>query len=110
MADKPSRNFGSDNVSPVCAPVMAAIEAANVGPAASYGADDYTRRLRGTASEVFETDVAIYPVATGTAANALALSQIAPPYGGIYCYEAAHIVTDECAAPEFFTGGARLFG
>jgi threonine aldolase len=59
---------------------------------------------------VFETDVAIYPVATGTAANALALSQIAPPYGGIYCHETAHIVTDECGAPEFFTGGAKLLG
>jgi threonine aldolase len=49
-------------------------------------------------------------VATGTAANALALSQIAPPYGGIYCHTGAHIMTDECGAPEFFTGGAKLLG
>lgn len=110
MADKPSRNFGSDNVSPVCAPIMAAIEAANSGPTSSYGADDFTRRLQSAASRAFEKDVAIYPVATGTAANALALSQIAPPFGGIYCHETAHIVTDECAAPEFFTGGAKLLG
>ena len=109
-AGKPSRNFGSDNVSPVCAPIMAAIEAANAGPTSSYGADDFTRRLQGAASRVFERDVAIYPVATGTAANALALSQIAPAYGGIYCHETAHIVTDECGAPEFFTGGAQLLG
>jgi threonine aldolase len=105
-----SRNFTSDNVTPVCAPIMAAIDAANSGMAASYGADEWTERLQAVASRVFEADVAIYPVATGTAANALALSQIAPPYGAIYCYETAHIVTDECAAPEFFTGGAKLLG
>jgi threonine aldolase len=62
------------------------------------------------ASNLFETDVVIYPVATGTAANALALSQIAPPYGGVYCHTGAHIVTDECGAPEFFTRGAKLLG
>jgi threonine aldolase len=105
-----SRDFGSDNVSPACAPVMSAINAANTGSVASYGDDELTKRLRKVACEVFETDLAIYPVATGTAANALALAQIVPPYGGIYCYESAHIVTDECGAPEFFTGGARLLG
>jgi len=110
MSGKPSRNFGSDNVSPVCAPIMAAIAAANGGPTSSYGADEFTRQLQGAASRVFEKEVAIYPVATGTAANALALSQIAPPFGGIYCHETAHIVTDECGAPEFFTGGAKLLG
>jgi threonine aldolase len=66
--------------------------------------------LQGSASRVFETEVAIFPVATGTSANALALSQIAATYGGIYCHETAHIVTDECGAVEFFTGGARLLG
>jgi threonine aldolase len=110
MPGKPSRNFGSDNVSPVCAPIMAAIEAANAAPTSSYGTDDFTRRLKDVASSVFEKEVLIYPVATGTAANALALSQIAPPFGGIYCHETAHVVTDECGAPEFFTGGAKLLG
>jgi threonine aldolase len=105
-----SRDFGSDNVSPVCAPIMAAINAANTGSAASYGDDEITRRLKRVASEVFETDLAIYPVSTGTAANALALAQLAPAHGGIYCYEAAHIVTDECGAVELFTGGSRLLG
>jgi threonine aldolase len=89
---------------------MEAINAANSELAPSYGADQLTARLQAVASGVFEREVAIYPVATGTAANALALSQIAPPYGAIYCYETAHIVTDECAAPEFFTGGAKLLG
>jgi threonine aldolase len=103
-------NFGSDNVTPACDAVMRAVNAANVGMAHSYGADDLSARLERRASELFETEVAIYPVTTGTAANALALSQIAAPHGAIYCYEAAHIVTDECGAPGFFTGGAQLIG
>jgi threonine aldolase len=105
-----SRNFGSDNVTPVCAPIMAAINAANSGAMPSYGADEFTERLRAAASTLFEREVAIFPVATGTAANALALAQVSPPFGGIYCHEAAHIVTDECGAPELFTGGAKLLG
>ena len=103
-------NFGSDNVTPACEAVMQAINAANQGAAYSYGGDEITARLRARANELFETEVAIFPVTTGTAANALALSQIAVPYGAIYCYEAAHIVTDECGAPEFFTGGTKLIG
>jgi threonine aldolase len=110
MADALTRNFGSDNISPVCAPILAAIQAANRAPTGAYGADPFTERLTGVVSKLFETDVLIYPVATGTAANALALSQIAPPYGGVYCHTGAHIVTDECGAPEFFTGGAKLLG
>ncbi len=110
MADPLTRNFGSDNVSPVCAPIMSAIQAANAAPSGSYGADPFTERLTQVASAVFETEVLIYPVSTGTAANALALSQIVPPYGGIYCHATAHIVTDECGAPEFYTGGAKLLG
>src|ERR1700683_3698431 len=110
MADALTRNFGSDNVSPVCAPILAAIQAANAAPTGSYGADPFTERLTGVASDLFETEVLIYPVATGTPANALALSQITPPYGGVYCHAGAHIVTDECGAPEFFTGGAKLLG
>jgi threonine aldolase len=105
-----SRNFKSDNVTPVCDAIMAAINAANVGSVASYGGDLLTQALQTAASEVFGTEVAIFPVTTGTAANALALAQIAPPYGAVYCHETAHIVTDECGAPEFFTGGAKTMG
>ncbi len=105
-----SRNFKSDNVSSVCDPIMAAINAANSGSAPAYGGDDFTRKLQTVASDVFGTEVAIFPVTTGTAANALALSQCVPPYGAVYCHETAHIVTDECGAPEFFTGGAKLIG
>jgi threonine aldolase len=105
-----NRNFNSDNVTPACAPIMAALQAANEQPMPSYGADPLTARLTAKASEIFEKDVVVFPVATGTAANALALAQLVPPYGAVYCYEAAHIVTDECGAPEYFSGGAKMIG
>jgi threonine aldolase len=105
-----SRNFKSDNVTPVCEPIMAAINAANAGMVPSYGGDDFTQELQTVARRVFGKEVAIFPVTTGTAANALALSHIVPPFGAVYCHEAAHIVTDECGAPEFFTGGAKMMG
>src|SRR5271156_1545315 len=105
-----ARNFHSDNVAPACEAIIAAVSAANAGSATSYGGDDLTARLQSVAGKLFETEVAVYPVTTGTAANSLALSQLVPPYGAIYCYEAAHIVTDECGAPEFFSGGAKLIG
>lgn len=89
---------------------MAAINAANSGSVSSYGGDPLTQALQSVAGEVFGTELAIFPVTTGTAANALALAQIAPPYGAVYCHETAHIVTDECGAPEFFTGGAKTLG
>ena len=103
-------NFSSDNASGACAPVMEAIVKANAGAVPSYGADEWSAKLHARACDLFEKEVAIFPVTTGTAANALALSQLTPPYGTVYCYEAAHIVTDECGAPEFFSGGAKLTG
>jgi threonine aldolase len=105
-----SRTFNSDNAAPASAEIMAAVAEANSGTLASYGADPYSERLKQVAADIFETEVSIFPVSSGTAANALALAQLAPPYGAVYCYEAAHIVTDECGAPEFFTGGAKLIG
>jgi threonine aldolase len=102
------QNFGSDNVAPVAAEILEAVVGANRGAAHSYGDDPYTQRLETVAREVFETDLAIFPVTTGTAANAIALASLVPPYGGVFCHELAHIVTDECGAPEFYTGGAKL--
>lgn len=103
-------NFASDNTAPMVPEVMAAIEAVNRGNAASYGADAQTERLNTLAREVFETELAIFPVATGTAANGLALASLAPPYGAVFCHETAHILLEECGAPEFYTGGAKLIG
>ncbi len=104
-----SRIFTSDNVTPACAPIMAAVAAANAEPLPSYGGDPYTAKLQTLVGEIFETDVAVFAVATGTAANALALAQLCPPFGCVYCHELAHIATDECGAPEFYTG-AKLHG
>jgi threonine aldolase len=104
------RNFSSDHVAPACEAILSAVNRANEGFVTSYGGDELTAKLQSVASDVFEKQVAIFPVTSGTAANALALSQIVPPYGAIYCFEAAHIVTDEAGAPGFFSGGAQLIG
>ena len=108
MSQQPRRNFISDNVTGAAPEMLAALAAANHGPAAGYGNDPLTRRLEERAQEVFECELAILPVTTGTAANALALSLLTPPYGAIYCHETAHVMTDECGAPEFYSGGAKL--
>ncbi|HLO50097.1 MAG TPA: low specificity L-threonine aldolase [Kamptonema sp.] len=101
-------NFCSDNVTGVSPEIMAAIAAANDGAAMPYGNDECTQRLQAKFSELFETSVTVFPVATGSAANALALSVITPPYGAIYCHAESHINVDECGAPEFYTSGAKL--
>jgi threonine aldolase len=102
------RSFASDNVAPASPEVMDAIARINQGTVHSYGDDAETRRLTTLAQEIFECELVIHPVATGTAANALALAALVPPFGGVYCHEIAHINTDECGAPEFFSGGAKL--
>jgi threonine aldolase len=104
------RNFSSDHVAPACEAIMSAVNKANEGSVTSYGGDDLTAKLQSLASQLFERQVTVFPVTSGTAANALALSQIVPTFGAIYCHEAAHIVTDESGAPGFFTGGAQLIG
>jgi threonine aldolase len=104
------RNFGSDNVTPASPEIIRAVLAANSGALHSYGDDPCTQRLTELASEVFDTQLAIYPVTTGTAANALALATLTPPYGAVFCHAAAHVMTDECGAPEFFSGGAKVIG
>jgi threonine aldolase len=101
-------NFCSDNVTGVAPEIMAALVAANHGAAMPYGKDDCTQRLDAQFSELFETDVVVFPVATGSAANALALSVMTPPYGAIYCHAQSHINLKECGAPEFYTSGAKL--
>ncbi len=101
-------NFGSDNVAGIAPEILAAIAAANVGTAPSYGDDAITRRLAAAVAALFEHEVSVFPVATGTAANALALATLTPVWGAIYCHEASHVQTDECGAPEFFAGGAKL--
>lgn len=102
-------NFCSDNVAGIAPEILAAITATNAaGAMSSYGGDAVTARVEAKLSEVFERKVWAFPVVTGTAANALALSVMTPPYGAVYCHPEAHIIVDECGAPEFYTGGAKL--
>ncbi len=103
-------NFASDNAAGASPEILAALEAANTGAAGAYGADPITERLVGRFAALFETDVAVFPVATGTAANALALAVLTPPFGAVFCHENAHVEEDECGAPEFYTGGAKVVG
>ncbi|HEX6376427.1 MAG TPA: beta-eliminating lyase-related protein [Allosphingosinicella sp.] len=99
--------FFSDNAAAACPEAVAAIAAANRLDTA-YDGDAWSRRLDDAFSELFETRVAALWVATGTAANSLALAALCPSYGSIVCHRDAHIQNDECGAPEFYTHGAKL--
>ena len=103
-------DFASDNGAGVAAEILDAIAASSRVRAPAYGADDHTARAAAMLSDVFERKVEVFLVATGTAANALALAALARPWEAVFCHEEAHIHDDECAAPEFFTGGAKLVG
>ncbi len=100
--------FWSDNSTAVAPEIMEAPIKANQGVATAYGADEATDRLAGLFSELFETDVSVFPVATGTAGYALALALLAPPYGAILCHRDSEVNVHSCGAPEFYTGGARV--
>ncbi|MFC4275222.1 threonine aldolase family protein [Achromobacter aloeverae] len=101
-------NFRSDNIATVHPDILRAIAEVNQGPAAAYGDDDYSALMNRKFSAFFGTDVVVFPVSTGTAANALSLAGCARPYGGIYCHQEAHIHTAEGGATEAYTGGAKL--
>jgi len=103
-------NFASDNTAPVAQPILDAMVRANAGYALGYGNDDWTFAVERRLSDVFEREVAAFLVPTGTAANALALAHVAPPWGAVFCHAESHIATDECGAPEFFGGGLKLAG
>jgi threonine aldolase len=89
---------------------MDALARANVGFALGYGNDALTRAVEKRVAELFECEAAVFLVPTGTAANALSLAHVTPPWGGVLCHSQAHILTDECGAPEFFGGGIKLIG
>jgi threonine aldolase len=100
--------FASDNTAPICPEAWAALQEANADYAAAYGEDRWTARVCDRIREIFETDCDVFFVFTGTAANALALAQMCQSFRGIICHQNAHIQTDECGGPEFFTGGSKL--
>ena len=100
--------FASDNAAGVAPAILDALVHANAGFAIAYGDDSSTQRLERRFSELFERDVAVFLVNTGTAANALALAHVSPPWGAVLCHTEAHAIVHECGAPEFFGGGLRL--
>jgi len=101
-------NFASDNTTGASPEIIQAIADANDGSLMPYGNDDLTQRVEARISEIFETDAAVFLVATGSASNSLALSVMTPSYGSVLCHWTSHIYEDECGAPEFFTDGARM--
>jgi threonine aldolase len=103
--DRVKKNFYSDNVSGAAPEILAALVAANAGDTAPYGADPITEALPARFAELFETQVEVYPVGTGTAANGLCAAIVAAPYGAIYLSDAAHLHGSECGGPEFWSGG-----
>lgn len=102
--------FASDNAAGMAPTILDALVRANAGFAVAYGDDASTQRLEHRFSELFERDVAVFLVSTGTAANALALAHLSPPWGAVLCHAEAHAIVHECGAPEFFGGGLRLLG
>ena len=101
-------NFKSDNEAPAHPAILEAVVEANRDFATAYAADRYSRQLDARFSEVFETECHVLPIATGTAANSVVLSELSPPWGAIMCHRVAHIHCDEGGAPEFYTHGAKL--
>ena len=101
-------DYRSDNTGRAAPEILEALVCANTGTALGYGADEWTARLQERFSELFEAPVRVFPVATGTAANALSLAAASPSWGLVYCSEAAHINTAEANAAGFFGGGLKL--
>ncbi len=102
------RYFKSDNTAAVSGEILSAIADANRGVEPAYGADRWTDALDGVFAEFFGTPVRVFAVSSGTAANSLALATLCPSWGTVLTHVEAHIERDECGAPEFFTGGAKL--
>ena len=102
------QQFASDNYAGICPEAWAATEAANRGHASAYGNDPWTQMASDAFRELFETDCDVFLVFNGTAANSLALASLCQSYHGVICCDQAHVETDECGAPEFFSNGSKL--
>jgi threonine aldolase len=107
-ADDLAQQFASDNYSGICPQAWAAMESANRGSASAYGDDQWTARAANAFRDLFETNLELFFVFNGTAANSLALASLCQSYHGVICCDQAHVETDECGAPEFFSNGSKL--
>ncbi len=108
MPTRDRYEFASDNTAAICPEAWAALVEANQEAAASYGEDRWTARVCDQVDEIFERKCETFFVFNGTGANSLALAQLCRPFHCILCHERSHIETDECGAPEFFSGGSKL--
>ena len=104
----PGCQFASDNTAGACPEALDALIEANAGSQASYGNDRYTSVVADRLRELFAADCEVFFVFNGTAANSLAVSTCCQPYHSVICADVAHLETDECGGPEFFSGGAKL--
>src|SRR3954469_11348694 len=102
------RQFASDNYAGVCPEAWAATAKANQGHVRSYGDDDWTSKAADLIRELFETACEVFFVFNGTAANSLSLASLCQSYHSVLCHEIAHVETDECGAPEFFSNGTKV--
>ncbi len=102
------QHFASDNYAGICPEALQALLAANTGHAPAYGDDEWTRRVSDRLRELFATECDVYFVFNGTAANSLSLASLCQSYHSVICHELAHVATDECGGPEFFSNGSKL--
>ncbi len=103
-----ARQFASDNYAGICPEVWEALEHANRDHCPGYGDDQWTARASDLIRETFETDCEVFFVFNGTAANSLSLAAMCQSYHSIICHQTAHVETDECGAPEFFSNGTKM--
>ena len=103
-----SQQFASDNYSGICPEAWAAMEEANHGHATAYGDDSWTARASDLFRDLFETDCEVFFAFNGTAANSMSLASLCQSYHSVICAQTAHVETDECGAPEFFSNGSKL--
>ncbi len=102
------QQFASDNYAGICPEAWGAMAEANQGHTTSYGDDPWTERASNAFRDLFEADCEVFLVFNGTAANSLALASLCQSYHGVICADSAHVETDECGAPEFFSNGSKL--
>jgi len=107
-SQEPRRHFASDNYAGICPEAWAALENANRDHTVGYGEDPWTARAADLIREVFEMECEVFFVFNGTAANSLSLASLGQSYHSILCHEIAHVETDECGAPEFFSNGMKV--
>ncbi len=108
ISQRTYNQFASDNYAGICPEAFQAMETANQGFVSSYGDDLWTERACESIRQVFESDCQVFFVFNGTAANSLALAALCRSYHSVICHDLAHVETDECGAPEFFSNGTKI--